>query len=88
MVKLSTPIALLAVAVAGAFAQGEPSPSPSPSQGGGQQGGQQGGQGGQGGQGSSSPVCSALFDPKAKQVNCHYSSTTVPPCNRTCGSIS
>lgn len=82
MVKLSTPIALLAVAVAGAFAQGEPSPSPSPSQGGGQQGGQQGGQG------SSSPVCSALFDPKAKQVNCHYSSTTVPPYNRTCGSIS
>lgn len=86
MVKFSTPVVLLAVAVAGALAQ-SPSPSPSQPPSGGNDGGNGGGNdGGKGGgddkqDSPSSPVCSALFG-KNSQVDCQYSSTTVPPYNR------
>ncbi|WFD41883.1 hypothetical protein MPSI1_000520 [Malassezia psittaci] len=62
MVKLSTPVALLAVAVAGVLGQ---SAAPTSAAAG----------------AASSGVCSALFDPKASQLDCQYSSTTVPPYN-------
>ncbi|WFC94315.1 hypothetical protein MBRA1_000945 [Malassezia brasiliensis] len=90
MVKLSTPLALLAVAVAGAFAQeassssaapsssssaSESSASPSAAPSSSSQA-----EGGSG-SGASSGVCSALFEANVHQADCQYSSTTVPPYN-------